>query len=281
MEKQDVTCSIVAYKASVAELRKLAEGMLSCHRVKEVVVVDNFGGVDYAELKEIKGVRWLDYVGNLGYGRGHNRAIRSVREESTYHLVVNVDVSFDSDVIARIARYMDANKAVGLVGPRIEDENGRLQHLCKLLPSPLDLFVRRFFRGSRVRDRRTSRLDLSTVMSYSAAAIIPWLSGCFLMFRTSTAFEVGLFDERFFMYMEDLDFSRRMHERAENRYFPEVTVTHTHAAASYANLGMLTHHVRSAVQYFNKWGWWGDRNRNEINRATLCRLGQREGRAVG
>lgn len=94
--------------------------------------------------------------------------------------------------------------------------------------------------------------------------------------------EVGMFDERFFLYMEDADLCRRIGQKYRTVYYPEVHVTHAFKKASYKELKLLYQHMRSAVLYFNKWGWFRDPDRKRINRETLTRYVQsKEQRGAG
>ena len=82
--------------------------------------------------------------------------------------------------------------------------------------------------------------------------------------------QIGLFDERFFLYAEDTDLSRRIHQKFETLYFPWAEIFHVHERGSYKNFGLTLHNLKSAAQYFNKWGWFFDRERTIINqRAAL------------
>lgn len=84
---------------------------------------------------------------NLGFGKGHNIALRkSIEENISYHLVLNPDVYFEEGVLEELYNFMEENQDVGLVMPKVLYSDGRLQHLCKLLPTPFDLFGRRFLK---------------------------------------------------------------------------------------------------------------------------------------
>jgi hypothetical protein len=98
---------------------------------------------------------------------------------------------------------------------------------------------------------------------------IPYLSGCFMFFRTKALQDVGLFDERFFMYMEDVDLSRRMHSKYKTIFLPTVSIYHEYEKASYKNFKSLKMHLKSSIQYFNKWGWFIDKERKKINIKAL------------
>ena len=93
-----------------------------------------------------------------------------------------------------------------------------------------------------------------------------------MFFRTAVLQKVGLFDERFFMYPEDIDITRRIHKYFRTLYYPQVAVYHDHAKESYVTRRMLWIHIKNLIKYFNKWGWFFDKERQEINRKTLENL---------
>lgn len=201
---------------------------------------------------------------NTGYGAGHNVAIRrSLESGARYHVVINPDISFDSNVLPEITGYMDRHNEVGMIMPEIRYPDGKLQHHCKMIPTPLDLIARRFL-PKFLTQRRNERFELRFT-GYNRIMNIPYLCGCFMVLRTDALRNIGLFDERFFMYPEDIDLTRRLHERYLTLYYPDVTVTHAYAAESRTNLRMLAIHVVNMVRYFNKWGWLYDKKRRAIN----------------
>ena len=105
---------------------------------------------------------------------------------------------------------------------------------------------------------------------YNKIMDVPYLSGCFMFFRVSALREIGLFDERFFMYPEDIDITRRMHERFRTVFYPEVSVIHNHARQSYVSFKMLKVHIVNIIKYFNKWGWFFDKERKRINNEIMA-----------
>ncbi|HLP48592.1 MAG TPA: glycosyltransferase, partial [Candidatus Kapabacteria bacterium] len=114
-----------------------------------VVVVDNSSTDKTAAIvsREFPKVT-LIRAENMGFSAGHNKAIRYVLEntglEPEYHLIMNPDVFFDEDVLEKLVAFMDAEKDAGLVMPKILYPDHQVQYLCKLLPTPFDLFGRRF-----------------------------------------------------------------------------------------------------------------------------------------
>ena len=87
-----------------------------------------------------------------------------------------------------------------------------------------------------------------------------------MFMRTDALVSTGLFDERFFMYPEDIDLTRRLRSHFATLYTPEITVIHDHAAESSRFNRMLRIHIVNMIKYFNKWGWFFDSRRRAMNR---------------
>lgn len=263
----DFTVSLVTYRHPLAEIRALAESVLAAKPLR-FYVIDNASDASLAAslAKEFPSVEYVA-AENRGFGAGHNIAIRRAMEAgSEIHFVVNPDISFAAGTLEAIVGFMERTPDVGMLMPNTVGEDGRPQRNCKLVPTPFDLIFRRFLPRSWIRGRTARfemhRADMTKVMA------VPYLCGCFLAFRVAALREVGLFDERFFMYPEDIDITRRMYSSGRWRpvFFPGATVVHAHAAASYSSLRMLAIHCANMVRYFNKWGWFRDPERRRINR---------------
>lgn len=269
-----ITVSIVTYKTDVEELEKCLTS-LNSSLVKKIYVVDNSHQQYLADLCQ----RWenVEYIAseNVGYGAAHNKAIRRALEFGTkYHLVLNSDVYFEPDVLNKIAAYMDGNTEIAMVQPNVTYPNGQQQYTCRLLPTPANLIFRRFL-PSKIVKRMNYRYMLEFA-DRTKAFNVPYHQGSFMFFRTECFKKVGLFDERFFMYPEDIDITRRMHKYYKTMYWPEVSIVHAHRAASYKNKKMLKIHMWNMIKYFNKWGWIFDRERKEWNRQLLKELGYKD-----
>lgn len=261
-----ITASLVLYKTNVKDLKEV---LVCAHHsiIEHLFVIDN-SPTD--NLRDVVGEisAKAEYVfgqGNVGYGGAHNIGIEKAKElASTYHIVLNPDISFIPSVISEIASFMDYHEDVGLVMPKVIYPNGDMQYLCKLLPTPLDIFARRLL-PERIIKRRNSRFEMRQ-MGYDKVWNCPILSGCFMFLRLSDVEKTGGFDERFFMYFEDFDLMRRLHRACKTAYFPKVTIVHDHAAEHHTNKKLLRASIKSAVQYFNKWGWFFDKERRIINK---------------
>ncbi|MDR3246584.1 MAG: glycosyltransferase [Prevotellaceae bacterium] len=261
-----ITASIVTYKTNIEELKKV----LTCtaDSIVEIIYVIDNSPVD--ELKIISEysdkIIYIFNNVNLGYGKAHNIAIRkSIEKQAKYHIVINPDIYFNEGVIETLSEFMDSNIDVGLVMPKVLYANGEIQYLCKLLPTPIDLIGRRFIPFKKYINDRDVRYELRFT-DYQTIMEVPSLSGCFMFIRTDILSKTGGFDERYFMYAEDLDLCRKINKIAKNIYFPHVSIYHRYAKESYNNLRLLKYHIISAIKYFNKWGWFFDNERTKVNR---------------
>ncbi len=266
-----LTCSIVLYQTNNDVLTKTIESVLqSCLKIK-LYLIDNSPSDD---LKKLVCSNCIEYVfnnNNTGFGKAHNIAINKTVNQSKYHLVLNPDIQFSKGVLENIYQFMGTHEEVAQLMPKVYYENGEIQRLCHLLPKPIDLIGRRFFLNTKWAKNLNQKYELNN-FNYNECLNIPNLSGCFMFLRSSALKKVGFFDERFFMYMEDIDFTRRMHRIAKTLYYPFVSITHGFEKESYSNLLLLTHHINSAVKYFNKWGWLLDPERDKFNQTTLNQL---------
>jgi GT2 family glycosyltransferase len=135
----------------------------------------------------------------------------------------------------------------------------------------VDLILRRFLPLKALKNLINRRYELHDLPQTSLVDV-PSISGCFLMVRTKLFERIGVFDSRYFMYLEDVDLVRRIGSVARVSYDPRISITHTYAKGSYYNKKLLRYHITSAINYFNKWGWWVDVDRVKRNSAILSHI---------
>lgn len=253
----------------------LVRELLRCQSLRKIYLLDNtepeYRKEETASQKATLAaqfgttqLRYMAMPSNLGYGKAHNIALReSAYYRTELHLVMNSDICVKAEDIDAMHDWMMAHPEVGQLMPRVLNADGTQQYLAKRLPSPIDVFGRRFFPSWLIagRNKRYELRDLDLSRPVNA----PYLSGCFMLLRTKAAVEAGLFDERFFMYPEDIDLTRRIHRNWLTLYQPQWTIVHAHAQASYKNKHMLRIHIRNMCRYFNKWGWLFDSERRLFN----------------
>lgn len=215
-------------------------------------IVDNASQDGTAEhiRKKYPAAVVIESVKNDGFGAGHNKVIPFL--DSDYHVVINPDILLKDDVITELARYAEENGSVGLLSPQIRFEDGRLQMLAKRNPTVRYLGNHWFHKGDEPNRLMTEYCMLD--MPENEPFEITNATGCFMFFRTSVFMELGGFDERFFMYLEDCDIARRVSNKYKAVFYPEATVYHLWERESKKNKKLLLIHIQSIIKYFLKWG---------------------------
>lgn len=263
-----ITASVVTYHTPLNDFYRLIRCILDSS-IDLVYIVDNSSN-DSLRLHIPRDTRVV-YIhsDNLGFGHGHNIALDlAFKLNPQYHVIINPDTYWKNGVIETLEQYMNSHQQCGLVMPQILYPNGEIQYLCKLLPTPIDLFVRRFIPFYRKKQNNKFELRFT---GYNKEMEVPSLSGCFMFVRISTLKQIGVFDERYFMYAEDVDLCRRIGAVSKTIFLPETYIYHKYEKGSYKNLRLLKHHIISVIKYFNKWGWFFDKGRKTKNSLFLTK----------
>ena len=264
-----VFCSLVLYKHSYDDIYPTLSCLIDSEFIHKIILVDNDCSCWANRFIDNK-IEYLKSSGNIGFGAGHNLAIHQYASESDFFLICNPDIIFNVAEFDKLISFA-LDRSEGLFLPKIVYENGENQFGARLLPSPLNLFARRFS------PKYAEKLDnayLLRNLDLSKPSLAPYLHGCFMLFRSKALLELDGFDERYFMYMEDVDLSRRCAEKFGNLYYPLAKVIHLHEQGSYKNKTLLKAHLKSAFQYFNKWGWFYDPKRSKFNEECLKQVGE-------
>lgn len=266
-----ITASIVTFHNSHNDLKKVFNSFLNSTIDVLLFVVDNSSNRSIECLVQDERIIYTYNNANLGFGKAHNIAINESKKiGSLFHFIVNPDIEFESKVISRIIEKFLSCNEIGLIMPKIVYPDGSIQHLRKLIPTPFDLFIRRFVPFNKLVEWHNENYELR-FLDQNVETEVPCLSGCFMAIRMDVLTDVSGFDEQFFMYMEDVDLCRRIGEKLKLIYYPDVCVIHEYEKGSYKNIKLLKHHLLSAIIYFNKWGWFFDKKRNLINSRILKR----------
>ncbi len=267
-----LTISLVLYNNDFSDVKNIMDDFLSSSLDLFIYVIDNSDKSNSMFFKKIKNTEYIFNNRNLGYGRAHNIAIKkAIDSNSVYHLIVNPDIRFDKNTLSKLSLFMSQNENVGLLMPKVFYPSEKLQFLCKLIPRPKDLVIRRFFPIKSI-TKKTNKIYELRDFDYNSNIEIPYISGCFMFARTNALKMVNGFDERFFLYFEDLDLSRRVGEKWKTVFYADSTIYHTYKKESYKNNKILFYHIASSIKYFNKWGWFFDKRRDQLNKETLEKI---------
>jgi GT2 family glycosyltransferase len=256
-----ISVSIVLYDTDKRQLDVVIESCVNSSHPVDLYLIDNSPGDRLRYLQNDSRLHYLKSEINGGFGAGHNLAIKhfELLDKYDYHLVLNPDIEFDNSVIAYLQSHMNCNDDIGIIMPKIVNRDGTLQYARRLLPTPLDIFMKRFFPHSK----RAMNYEMAAMEPKQAVEVVG-LCGCFMFIRTSILKSIGLFDEHYFMYFEDFDLCRRASKAYKVIYYPNSMVIHDSNNEHRRNLKLFLYSIRAALNYFIKWGFF-DRDRKAIN----------------
>ncbi len=266
-----INASIVLYNNNEDEINRLIKNISESPIVKKIFVIDN--SIRKTELKNNEKLTYIFNNENIGYGKAHNIGLKESISDNIVkgHLIINPDVEITPNEIKKLYNYLISNEDVGIVVPKVIYPDGEIQYLSKLLPDPFDLIFRRFFYFTDFAKKKINKYELRFT-NYNKIMEIGVASGSCMLININALKKTGLFDERYFMYLEDYDLSRRIGEFYKIIFFPDVTIKHKYEMHSYKRLKMLIVHIISAIKYFNKWGWFFDKYRKAKNIQILKKL---------
>lgn len=198
----------------------------------EIIVVDNHsadGSVDYLEKRYPQMlypmVRFVRSAHNLGFARANNIAIRQSRGE--YVLLLNPDTIVGEDTLKASVDFMDAHEDAGAVGVRMLGAQGRrAMESRRGLPTPMVSFFKMLGFCNRWPHHRLFGKYYMGYLPWDEPCQIEVVSGAYCMLRRKALDEVGLLDEDFFMYGEDIDLSYRVLKGGYHNYYLPVDILH-------------------------------------------------------
>lgn len=194
----------------------------------EVVVFDNAsedGSPDMVR-DDFPAVTLLKSDANLGFGAAHNRAMAV--GGGRFFMPFNSDALMLPGAIPALLQFAQERPKAGFIGPKIQNPDGSLQYSCRRFPTIEAALFRNTFLGRLFPNNRFTREYLMQEWPHDEPRQVDWLSAAAVMVRREMVEQIGGFDERFFMYCEDVDWCLRAHEAGwENWYVPSAVVKHT------------------------------------------------------
>ena len=252
----DLSVSVVSFRTP--ELLRRCLAALAAQRTEldlAVTVVDNASGDGSVDLvrSEFEWVNVIANVRNAGFGAAHNQALR--RAHGRYWLVLNSDAAPRPGALRALVEAMDVAPRLGAAGPKLRYPTGEVQSSRRRFPTVATLFLestqfQRFWPDNPVLRRYYVR-DRSD----EVAQDVDWLVGACLCLRPEALRQVGLFDERYFMYSEEIDLCRRLRAAGWRiRYEPRAEVVHLEGGSSRADLAARDQRFQaSKLQYAARW----------------------------
>jgi len=240
----DLSIVIVSFNAR-ADLERCLQALRDAPpaRSHELIVVDNASSDGSADAARRQGVRVIDTGANLGFARGTNIGIRA--SSGANLLLLNSDTIVPASAIDRLLDVFDLHPDVAVAGPRLVDAGGRAELSFGRMVGPLN----------ELRQKHATGVDSATRQEQFP----DWVSGACLLVRRSDAEAAGLLDERYFMYLEDVDFCAAIRARGRRVMFvPGVEVVHLRGQSVKAAAGGTARaYRRSQLAFYAKHhpGW--------------------------
>jgi len=253
--KTQITASIVLYNEDFTELSTSVDSFLKTDLPKKLFLIDNAPQNDLRDRFVHPDIEYIQTKKNTGFGAGHNKVINMIKDHSIYHLILNPDVSFKPNVIPKLIEELKKEMHISMIAPRILFSNGDHQYSCRRYPSLLELLFRSsvFFKYlfSSVTHKGEYRDKDLTKPFYP-----DFIHGGFLLFKTEDFVSINGFDERYFLYMEDVDICRKIDVSGKKKlYFPQEEIIHILKKESSKKLKLFFIHLLSIMKYFYKWGF--------------------------
>jgi len=240
----------------------------------EIIVVDN-ASVDGTPEMVRRDYPWVNLIAgneNLGYSKGVNVGIRHA--SGRYFFILNPDTVTRGDSLQKLVDFMDGTPDGGIAAPKLVFHDGNVQLSCRRFYTFKVLLLRRTPLGKIFKNSKAVRDHLMLDFDHNTTSEVDWMLGAAMFVRREAVESVGLMDERFFLYFEDVDWCYRMKQRGWKVYYhPDAVVTHGYAresAQSVINRSFIAHLV-SLVRYYEKWNkvWYFLKKYREIAKVML------------
>ena len=250
-EEKYITASIVVYKENFKVLEKAIDSFLGSPLSKKLYVIDNSPSNEFKNKIQNDSVEYIYSNKNLGFGKGHNSILHKLSSENKFHLILNPDVSFHPEILEKLVLKMESNESISMIAPRVLNTNNELLYTARRYPSLFELIFR--FLGIFKKFTTTGEYkNQNHKQSFSP----DFVQGSFMLFKTEDLLRLEGFDERYFMYMEDVDICRKIDLSGKRKlYFPATEIIHTHRKGSSKEFRLFFIHISSIIKYFIKWGF--------------------------
>jgi len=254
-EKLEITATIVLYNENLEELTKTINSFLNVPLQKKLYLIDNTAHMRFQNIFNQKEIEYIAIGKNIGFGAGHNVVIDKIHNTSNFHLILNPDVNFDKTVIPNLIKELTKDETLSMIAPKVLFPTGEHQYSCRRYPRFLELMARRFtflkpfFKPAIFKGQYKDK-DLTS--SFYAE----YVAGCFHLYKTDDFVNLKGFDERYFLYMEDVDICKKIDLMGKRKlYYPKEEIRHILKQGSSKSLKLLFRHSSSAIKYFLKWGF--------------------------
>ena len=257
----ELSVIIVEYKDMPSVRRAIESVRQNCSAFSiEIIVISNsqYPPAQQARLQSVfSDVRTCFNDDNIGFGRAINQGLEA--SSGRFVLLLNPDAMLLGNNIAHGLEFMNTKPQVACIGPMIVDESGSVQDSCRNFMTPLIWLQRMLTRFKRQKPGGVLELKDHTVVK-----AVDWVSGACILVRAAAVEAVGMMDERYFMYLEDMDWCRTFWRQGwEVWYLPSWKILHLAERGSTSGFNIANRlmwiHIMSMCRYYFKWGIGAER----------------------
>jgi len=208
--KSSIKVIILSFNTKI-KLEKCLAPLYACSNIDQmnILVVDNGSKDDSTKMvkDKFRDVKLIESGKNLGFSKANNMGLRNLKED--YALLLNSDAYVNTDAIDKMLTYMNENANVGICGPKALNMDGSLQYSCRLFPNIVTSAIHSLI-GLVIKNNRFSAKYRMENVDHNHTMTVDWVSGLCMLIGKEALEKVGIFDEDYFFYMEDVDLCRRM-----------------------------------------------------------------------
>lgn len=252
-EPADLAVVILNYNAGEYLTRSVASVLASAGDASlDVVVVDNASsdGSARAAAAAHPEVRLIENPDNRGTSKGWNQGIRDTT--APYVLVLNPDAEIWQGTLSGLVKMADDRPNAGAIGPMIRNSDGTIYESGRVVPG-ISVAVGHAFLHPLWPNNRFSRVYRMADWDRSTEREVDWISGACMLLRRKALDEVGVFDERFFLYAEDVDLFKRLRDGGWSVLFtPGLEILHEGGVSIGRSRRANLQHSMSVYRYFEK-----------------------------
>lgn len=245
---------VIVTHNSAADIARCLSSLREHTSPHEIIVVDNASKDDTGAIieRQFPEVQLISRGTNAGLSAAINDGVWASSGECVLQL--NPDTWVEEDVLSPVAAYFAAHPDVGVVGPRILNADGTLQLSCRAFPGYTTALFNRYSLLTRLAPgNRFSRRYLLTDFDHASERDVDWVSGAAMFFRRSAFDAVGGWDSGFFLFNEDVDFCKRVHDAGMRVvYYPRVSVYHRIGVSKSDSPWVIVQRHRSMWRYYRK-----------------------------
>jgi GT2 family glycosyltransferase len=215
-------------------LNSLIHDLEGCPLDYQITVVDNSQNRDGVKesLAKIAEVKYLNPGGNVGFGAGNNFGFKDTLSKYMLSLNCDTEVEAGSGFIQSMIKFMDEHPKIGCIGPKVLNMDGSVQNTCYRFDLP-SIFIKplkqiNFDKKYAWVKKHADKLEMKD-FSHDETRPVDWVLGAAMMVRREVSDAVGMYDERYFMYMEDCDWCHKMWDNGWPVYYVHsIVLKHTH-----------------------------------------------------